>query len=207
MPRTEPFDQFSDVYDKWFEEHRDIYQAELEAIRRVLPPPPASGLEVGVGSGKFAAPLDINTGVEPSQKMAYKAEKSGIKVYPGVAESLPFPEDSFDFILMVTTICFVDDILKSFREARRVLKNKGFIIIGFVDKNSELGKEYEAKNGKSRFYREATFFSVREVIGFLEEADFEILKINQTLIPGQSLEIIQEGFGRGAFVVIKGEKR
>ncbi len=84
MPRTEPFDEYSDAYDEWFEENLDLYEAELEAIRRLLPPPGAEGMEVGVDSGKFAAPLGIRIGVEPSEVMAIKAREQGIDVYPGV---------------------------------------------------------------------------------------------------------------------------
>ena len=129
MPKTEPFEKHSEAYDEWFEKNRDLYEAELEAIRELIPPPEAEGMEVGVGSGKFAAPLGIKIGVEPSEKMAIKARKRGITVYPGIAEDLPFPDGRFDFVLMVTTICFVDDVIKSFVEAFRVLKPGGCIIV------------------------------------------------------------------------------
>ncbi|MGA1871726.1 MAG: class I SAM-dependent methyltransferase [bacterium] len=207
MPKTGPFEKYSDEYDEWFKKNIDLYEAELEAIRQLLPPPGAEGMEVGVGSGKFAAPFGIKIGVEPSEKMAVKARMQGIDVYPGVAEKLPFPDCRFDFILMVTTICFVDDILKSFREALRVLKISGCIIVGFVDKESTLGKQYAERREKSKFYKDATFFSTQEVIKYLKEAGFGIIKIVQTLIPGELPEIIMDDFGRGAFVVIKGVKQ
>jgi ubiquinone/menaquinone biosynthesis C-methylase UbiE len=206
MPKTEPFEKHSDAYDEWFEKNRDLYEAELEAIRQLIPPPGAKGVEVGVGSGKFAAPLGIKIGVEPSEKMAIKAIKQGINVYRGIAEDLPFPDGRFDFVLMVTTICFVDDVIKSFREAFRVLKPSGCIIVGFVDKESELGRQYADKREKSKFHKYATFFSTQEVLKYLKEAGFGIVKIRQTLIPGQLPETILDGFGRGAFIVIKGVK-
>lgn len=206
MPNIEPFEKYSDAYDEWFETHADLYEAELEAVRQVIPSSEAEGVEVGVGSGKFALPLGIGIGVEPSEKMAGKARTLGIDVYPGVAEDLPFPEGRFDFILFVTTICFVDDIALSFREAFRVLKAGGYIIVGFVDKESELGKQYAAKKDKSRFYNVAHFFSTREVLEHLEGSGFEITDIRQTLIPGEPPCTILEGSGRGAFVVIKGVK-
>ena len=92
---------------------------------------------MGVGAEKFAAPLGIKIGVEPSEKMALKARMQGIHVFPAVAEALPFASGRFDFIPMVTTICFVDDVLKSFREAFRALKPGGCFIVGFVDKKRE----------------------------------------------------------------------
>lgn len=206
MPKIEAFEKYSDDYDEWFEKNNDLYEAELETIRQLLPPLRTEGLEVGVGSGRFAAPLGIKIGVEPSEQMAIKAEKQGVKVYQGVAENLPFSEDKFDFVMMVTTICFVDDIVKSFSEAFRVLKLGGSIIIGFVDKESELGRQYSNESEKSKFYKEANFFSAKEVVKYIEEAGFDNIKIKQTLVAGESQEIILDGFGRGAFVVIKGEK-
>jgi len=206
MPKIEPFEKHSAMYDEWFKKNSDLYDAELEAIRLLIPPPGAEGMEVGVGSGKFAAPLGIKIGVEPSDKMAAKARMLGINVYPGVAEGLPFSDGRFDFVLMVTTICFVDDVIKSFREAHRVLKPGGCIIVGFVDKESELGRQYADKRDKSEFYKDATFFSTQEVMGYLKKAGFGIAKIKQTLIPGELQETISDGFGKGAFVVIKGVK-
>lgn len=130
--------------------NRDLYEVELRAIQQLIPSQEAKGVEIGVGSGKFAARLGIKIGVEPSEKMAIKARKQGINVYRGIAEDLPFPGDRFDFVLMVTTICFVDDVIKSFREAFRVLKPSGCIIVGFADKESELGRQYADKKKKKK---------------------------------------------------------
>ena len=206
MPKTEPFEKHSDAYDEWFKKNIDLYEAELEAIRQLIPPPGAEGMEVGVGSGKFAAPLGIKIGVEPSEKMAIKARTQGINVYPGVAEKLPFSDGRFDFVLMVTTICFVDNVIKSFKEVFRVLKPGGCIIIGFVDKESELGRQYADKKEKSKFYKVASFLSTQEVLKYLKKAGFGIVKIRQTLISGELPKTILDDFGRGAFVVIKGVK-
>jgi SAM-dependent methyltransferase len=161
---------------------------------------------VGVGSGKFAVPLGINIGVEPSEKMAIKAKRRGIRVLRGVAESLPFLDSKFDFVLMVTTICFVDDILKSFQEAFRILKPYGCQIVGFVDKESKLGKKYSDNRNASVFYKDATFFSAQQVSKYFTDAGFKDLTFRQTLIPGEQQEIIQNGFGKGGFVVAKGMK-
>lgn len=207
MPRIEAFEKYSEEYDEWFEKNVGFYEAELGAMRRLVPPPGAEGMEVGVGSGKFAAPLGIKIGLEPSEKMGRKAKRQGIEVYPGVAEDLPFSDDRFDFVLMVTTICFVDDVIKSFREVFRVLKDSGFIIVGFVDKESELGLQYAEKKESSKFYKDATFYSTPEVLRDLKKAGFRTTNILQTLIPGEMPGTILEGFGRGSFVVIKGMKK
>ncbi|MDD2605049.1 MAG: class I SAM-dependent methyltransferase [Desulfobacteraceae bacterium] len=206
MPKIEAFERFSDAYDAWFEENADKYEAELALIRRLLPPSGARGIEIGVGSGKFALPFGIRIGVEPSREMALKARRQGIQVIAGVAEHLPLADGGFDFVLMVTTICFVDDLSATFAEAWRVVKPRGWLIVGFVDKESDLGRYYEAHRDQSRFYREATFFSTREVKDHLVAAGFRIDRIEQTLIPGDRNGRVLAGFGQGAFVGIRGVK-
>ena len=205
MAKIAPFEDFSEEYDEWFVRNNDKYQAELRALECFIPTN-GCGLEVGVGSGKFAVPLGIKTGVEPSQKMADKARKLGIHVLSGIAENLPVPNNSFDFVLMVTTICFVDNLKKAFQEAFRVLKKEGFIVIGFIDKDSELGKVYRANKDKSRFYKIAEFFSTEEVLACLSEAGFGVFDTRQTIFQGKDTERIENGFGTGSFVVIKGLK-
>ncbi len=206
MPKIGPFEEHSDEYDQWFASNHDLYEAELKAIRQLLPPPGADGLEVGVGSGMFAAPLGVKTGVEPSERMSAKARKKGITVYPGTAENLPFADDRFDFVLMVTTICFVDDVLQSFNEAFRVLRPKGAIVVAFVDRESEIGRQYLAQKDKDKFYKIATFFSTREVTALLKKAGLKITEIRQTLVPGEATETVLDGYGKGSFVVVKGVK-
>ena len=206
MPKVDAFEKHSDAYDDWFVKNREAYEVELKAVQQLLPVGDVQGMEIGVGSGKFAVPLGIKIGVEPSGQMAVKAKQLGIEVHSGVAEELPFSADRFDFVLMVTTICFVDDIVQSFREALRVLISGGCILVGFVDMESELGQKYLQNRHKSKFYQQATFFSTREVLDHLETAGFGATEIKQTLIPDDTEKTVLDGFGEGAFVVIKAVK-
>ena len=207
MAKIESFEKYSKEYDEWFTKNHNIYLAEFNAIKSLIPSG-KFGVEIGVGSGRFALPLGIKIGVEPSKKMAEISRKKGIQVYEAVAEQLPFNDKKFDFVLMVTTICFVDDLAKSFQEANRILKNDGFIVVGFVDKESELGKQYQLKRDTSKFYRNATFYSVKETIALLREANFTDVVIKQTVFPGQTdkIGLIEDGYGVGSFVIIKAIK-
>ena len=208
MARIESFEKYSKEYDKWFIKNQNIYLAELNAIKRLVPSD-KFGVEIGVGSGRFALPLGIKVGVEPSRKMAEISRKRGIQVSEGVAEQLPFNDKTFDFVLMITTICFVDDLVKSFKEAYRVLKTDGFIIVGFVDKESEFGKRYQLKREKSKFYKDATFYSVTEVIDFLRKTNFENVVIRQTVFSSRTgrIDPVEDGYGKGSFVIIKAIKQ
>lgn len=193
-------------YDAWFQKHNDLYQAELEALRSLLPDS-GYGVEIGVGTGRFAAHLGISIGVEPSIQMAKLARRRGIDVLEGVAEALPFADNSFDFAAMVTVVCFLDDVAQAFREASRILKPNGTLIIGFIDRESELGRIYSQKKERNQFYREATFYSVSELVALLTKTGFSGFLYRQTILPGEATKLrVLEGFGSGSFVVIRAGK-
>ena len=149
-----------------------MYVSELLALRPFMPWE-GLGLEIGVGSGRFAAPLGVQVGVDPSPAMLAHAAARGLKVIGGVAEKLPFADSSFDHALVVTAICFVDSPAGMLAEARRVLKPSGRLVLGFIDKESALGRNYLLHQAESVFYREATFYSADEVARLLVEAGFK----------------------------------
>ena len=203
---TNPFDEQAVEYDAWFEKHRDLYLAELKAVHSFIPAR-GSGVEIGVGTGRFAGPLGIPTGVEPSPRMAKLARQRGIEVIEGVAENLPFADNNFDFVVMVTVVCFLDDVAKAFREAFRILKPEGTLVMGFIDRESELGTHYNQKKGQSRFYRDATFYSVSELEALLTKAGFSNFDYRQTLLPGETTDLsVRGGHGNGGFVVMQAHK-
>jgi ubiquinone/menaquinone biosynthesis C-methylase UbiE len=206
----EPFDRFAQQYDEWFDKNRFIYESELQALKELLPESKNS-IEVGVGSGRFAAPLNIKVGIDPSREIGKIAKKRNIKVIEGIAESLPFHDSQFDLVLMVTTICFLEDVEKALKEAYRVLKFKGHIIVGFIDAESPMGKYYEEHKSGSRFYAQARFFSVKQVISLLKKVHFNDLHFRQTIfnLPNQleTYEPVKKGYGEGSFIVVRGIKQ
>jgi ubiquinone/menaquinone biosynthesis C-methylase UbiE len=210
MPGVNAFDKNVQQYEKWFVDNPYAYVSELHAVRELLPMN-GSGLEIGMGTGRFSAPLGIVQGIEPSRAMAEVAKKKGLNVVSGVAENLPYKDFQFDFCLMVTTVCFLDDIDLAFEEAYRVLKPRGSFIIGFVDKNSPIGKSYEQQKNESLFYKAATFYSVDDLLVHLKKAGFLKFRFCQTLFgPLQGMQEpseVKEGFGEGSFVVIRAEKQ
>lgn len=208
MTTTETaFNKFALEYDKWFVEHANIYQSELLAVKQAIPKN-KKGIEIGVGTGRFSKPFSIAVGLEPSPNMAKIAEEKGIAVVNGVAESLPFHYESFDFVLMVTTVCFLSDILKTFSEAYRILKDRGKIILGIIDKNSPLGKEYEKMKMNNKFYSDAHFYSTEELTELLKNAGFTKFDYWQTLFDAtnDAIEDPKHGYGQGSFVVIQATK-
>ncbi len=209
MPKTGPFDEYTDDYDDWYDQNELAYQSELAAIRQALPPF-EKAVEIGVGTGRFAAELGVTQGVEPSPNMAAIAKGRGVKVIEGIAEKLPFEDNCFDLALMVTVICFLDDVAKAFSEAYRILKPGGHILVGCIDLNSPLGKVYNEHKAKSPFFRVANFHSAEAISSLLNEAGFENLEFQQTIFNDPSklteVEKSKAGYGEGLFVVVKGRK-
>jgi len=209
MARIEPFEKHPLQYEQWFDRHKFAYESELQAIRKLLPQH-GNGLEIGIGSGRFAAPLGIKLGLEPSSKMMEIAQARGIEVIGGVGESLPFRDSQFDFATMVTTICFLDDVEVAFNEAYRILKPGGCLIIGFIDKDSSIGQLYQQHKNENVFYRIATFYSVDEVVSHLKKAGFKVFNFAQTIFHSlaeiKGIEPVREGCGEGSFVVVRALK-
>ena len=71
---TRIFENSVQEYDAWFDRHLPVYESEIRAIKEYIPPS-GKGLEIGLGTGRFAAPLGIQVGVEPAGAMARIARK------------------------------------------------------------------------------------------------------------------------------------
>ena len=209
MARIKPFEKYSEKYEDWFERNKFVYESEIQAIKELFPKVKKS-IEIGIGSGKFAVPFGIKIGIDPSPRMRNIAQQRGIEVIDATAEELPFKNSQFELALMVTTICFVDNLNLAFREAYRILKPGGYLIIGFVDKDSSLGKLYQQHKEKSLFYKIAIFYSTKEVVYNLSKVGFKEFDFRQTIFHGlneiKNVELVKEGYGEGSFVVIRARK-
>ncbi len=209
MARIKAFDEFAGEYDEWFEKHKWAYKSELDAVRKLLPDF-THALEIGIGTGRFAIPLGIKNGIEPSPRMAEIARAKGLDVEEKPCENLPFDDEQFGLVLMVTTICFVDDVAKCLSEIYRVLEPGGYVIAGFIDADSPLGKIYQAKKDESKFYGEASFYSADAVREYIEQAGFGDITAVQTIFRSPAemdcLDDVREGTGEGSFIVLRGRK-
>lgn len=204
--RAKVFDRNWEKYDNWFENHGDIYSLELKALKKVIPE--GLGLEIGVGSGRFAQPLGAKIGVDPSRNMLKLAKKRSIQVILGTGENLPFKDLTFDFVLVIVTLCFVENPESVMKEAGRVLKRGGRLIVGEINKDSWLGQFYENKRDKSEFYELATFYSGNEIIEMLQDTGIKYAGSYQVLL--EAIEMQEEpekGFDKGGFIVIAGVKK
>ncbi|MCW8964001.1 MAG: methyltransferase domain-containing protein [Gammaproteobacteria bacterium] len=204
MARTRVFDEHAATYDAWFENNQSLYESELHAIRTLLPDS-GKGIEIGAGTGRFSKPLGIQVGIEPSPAMRKIARERGINAIAGIAEQLPLEPATFDYVLFVTTLCFLDSLKQALGETFRILKPQGVILIGFIEKESALGKLYRQRKAGSSFYKGARFYTVDDITSALESTGFIDCSYVQTLFPEQtgSAQAVKEGYGEGAFVVVR----
>jgi len=85
----QPFDVYHERYEEWFDINQAAYISELLALRPFIPAG-GNGIEVGVGSGRFAAPLGISIGIDPSSSMLSYAIARGIKGVMGYCRKSAF---------------------------------------------------------------------------------------------------------------------
>jgi len=97
-------------------------------------------LDIGCGDGVLAVVLGQRGanvfGLDASQPMLEAARKraseqhTNVALSLGLAERLPFADESFDVVVAVTILCFVAEAERTFVEIGRVLRPGGRLVIG-----------------------------------------------------------------------------
>ena len=145
-------------YDAWYERQPQLYKSELKAVSAFNC---QGGVEIGVGTGRFAAPLGLAAGVDPVREMLKLAPRQ-LDLVEAVGEALPMRDDAYPCALVVVTICFAQDPGALLREAARVA---GRVVACVVPRNSPWGKMYSELGRRGHpFYSKAQFFTVKEVV-------------------------------------------
>jgi len=109
----------------------------LDLIRRYVPLENARILDIGCGIGAYvekfreAANGAMAFGVDVDfEKLAdARREKNLQSLALSVSESLPFPENTFDAVLLHEVIEHVADDAQTIREAHRVVKHSGAVVV------------------------------------------------------------------------------
>ncbi len=208
-----PFDHLAQQYDDWFDsaEGRAVFRIETACLRELMPPEGGSWLEVGVGTGRFAEALGVINGLDPSPAMLEIAARRGVETTLGHAEALPYPDAVFDGVLMIVTLCFVNDPATAMTECGRVLKSDSALIAGIIPADSPWGRLYSRRAREGHpFYSAARFHTCDQVIQTANSAGFDFETANSCLLtpPRQPISTsIQAGVVRYAgFVAMRFRK-
>ena len=144
-------------------------------LREILAPEPGERiLEVGPGTGYYSLPvaeqlrpggaLDV---LDVQQEMLdhtmRRARERGVEnIAPrnGDARSVPYPDGSFDAAFLVTVLGEVPDQDAALREARRVLKGGGRLVVGEL-----FGDPHMVTFGSLRSRAEAAGFRYERRVG------------------------------------------
>ncbi len=159
-------------YSEWFLTDAGSCALALETglIRRIwASDAPQKVLDVGCGTGIFTgwfAGLGHQvTGLDPSQDMLSIARlrlPSRIPLDQGYAENLPFDDNSFDTVALITTLEFVRDPVQALGEAFRVATRH--VLLGVLNKFSLITlQRFVARLWRTSVLDHARFFSVFEL--------------------------------------------
>jgi len=203
------FDKYADKYDEWYIKHREVFINELKVLKSLKLK--GRGLDIGVGTGILSSKINIEVGIDPSVKMI-KIAKKRMEVIRAIGEKLPFKSSTFHYVLMIATLCFLENPIQTLKEAWRVLKENGLIVTCIIPKNSKWGMEYEKKKHEGhKIYRHANFRSIKEVNELLRKAGFSIIEYKSTLSYGPhekaKIENPSEDIRDKGFICIKAKKQ
>ncbi len=163
------------------EDHYWWYQALRQHVASSIAPvaPTFSLLDAGCGTGgmlkmvreKF--PLADLTGVDQSEHAVEltAGRETGAKLVPASVHELPFPQDSFDFVLSLDVLSHagVDDAL-ALHEMHRVLRPGGRLILNLAAFDFLKGAHDSAVDVDRRYTQ-------RQVRTLLEGADFAVERL------------------------------
>jgi len=159
-------------YENRLKNPRHMAAVDLEnwlMLKMLEPVKGEAAIDIGCGAGQgllslLNAGLQV-TGLDASSHMIDLAVKNlgnRADIYRGIAEELPFDDNSFNYSCIVNTLEFVENPEKVLEEAFRVTKDRVFI--GILNR-------YSFRAYKLRFqrmfvnsiYRNARFFSIWEL--------------------------------------------
>jgi ubiquinone/menaquinone biosynthesis C-methylase UbiE len=134
---------YNTIANGYDELHGQEQLRKLAVIKQCIPPD-ARILDVGCGTG-ISSMLGNVVGIDPSRKMLAHA---GFPVVEGVAEALPFKNNSFDVVISVTALHHCANVQKALHEILRVAKKMAVLSILKKSKNYKEWEKEIMKNSK-----------------------------------------------------------
>ncbi|MCX6710028.1 MAG: class I SAM-dependent methyltransferase [Candidatus Woesearchaeota archaeon] len=116
---------YNSIADSYIELHKEEQLSKLRIIKENLNVKKGDFLlDVGCGPCFSSEVFDCNViGIDPSENLLAKAKKrKGLHLIRGFAESIPFRDREFDFVICVSAVHNFEDIEEGISEIERVAK-------------------------------------------------------------------------------------
>jgi len=133
---------WTEVAEDWIAwvrtEGHDAFWAYRDAFEQFVGQGVGAGLEIGAGEGRICRVLQRlgynMTALEPVAALleAARAANSATTYIDASATDLPWASESFDLVVLYNVLMDVDDLDASIKQATRVLKPEGRMIVGIV---------------------------------------------------------------------------
>jgi ubiquinone/menaquinone biosynthesis C-methylase UbiE len=188
---TNALARLSDAYGRWRASRLGQFTDRIEErliLELVGPPAGLRILDVGCGDAALVVALSqrgarvTGVDVDPDMLAAGRARVAARGVVAdlmqGEIRALPFGDNSFDIVLAVTVLCFVDDAAQTVREMTRVLRPGGRLIVGELGRWNLWAARRRIRGWLgSRLWRSATFRTVRALKDLLANAGLAITTV------------------------------
>jgi len=184
---VEIFDKYADRYDLWYMRNRISAENEVRVLQTLVNQPYNICVEIGGGTGFFSSKFGCMN-IDPSISMLQRSRLRGVDNVQGYGEYIPLRDRSIDLVMIVVTICFVDDPRRLLEESARILRRDGRLITCIIPKESSWGKYYMRKRSESPFYSVAHFISREELYEMISGVGLEIIRALGTLSYGPEEE-------------------
>ncbi len=209
------YDDFSQSYerDRGYGYHQMIDDLEVQITTPYARN--ARVLELGCGTGlilsRIAEVAREAVGIDLSEGMAERAKERGLNVHIGSVCELPFEDDRFDLTYSFKVLAHVPDIGEAVREAARVTRPGGHLLLEFYNPWSF---RYLAKKaaGPQRIADDRTeadistrWDSPRDIPKLLppnvELVDYHGVRVLTPFAAAHRVPFIGRGLGRAEFMV------
>jgi len=153
---------------------------EYQSLKRMLELRPSDHLlDVGSGDGFWSARLATHsarvTGLEPDESMLTLArtlyQRANVEYVQGSAESIPYPNSTFDKVVSVSCLEHFGDPLQGLREMARVLKPGGRLAIS-VDSLLTQNSPLTFREWHTRRHFVTHYFNQEELLGMMKSVGF-----------------------------------
>jgi len=202
IPVGKTFDNFTSLYSEVSNQYtiaRRYQKAALFSKGKLL--------DIGGASGLFLSYLSTNiepTVLDISYKMCIEAKRNKIsKIVCADAENLPFESNSFDSVVSLEMIYYLENPMSFIIEVERILKSNGIFVVSFYNSKLNFLVRLRGLLRKLKIGRmfiddgNPTFTKLEALFQYIDNTSLEVIKIESVVfIPFKVFDKINKALER-----------